>query len=47
MWAAVRYHCPAYLHVPVADPTENETELSLFNRKDYDEFKKDPEIKWD
>lgn len=26
---------------------ENETELSLFNRKDYEEFKKDPEIKWD
>lgn len=25
---------------------ENETELSVFNRKDYEEFKKNPEEKW-
>lgn len=31
----------------LADLAENETELSLFNRKDYEEFKKDPETRWD
>jgi len=26
---------------------ENETEVSLFSKKDYDEFKASPETKWD
>jgi len=25
---------------------ENETEISLFNRADYDKFKANPEVKW-